>query len=383
MRFDSSIFWHTKKVIPWHIQVDEYREYGRALEALGFTTAWVAEHHLWHDGFFSTATNPIMTGLDIALHTKTLKVGQSPTSICDWHPIRVAEDIATLDHMTLGRAEFGIGRGFNSRWGAQLNPEADRRNNEKNYALFTESLDIIIKAWTEEAFSHKGRFYTIPLPGWMETDPGVPLTPPHYSPDGELVKVSVLPKPYQKPHPPITQMVTSNRSWEVAGARGLFGMGSARSLEGIRDGFEAYKKGTESAGNGLPLGEKTSIQFMSFCAKTMEEAISIARPGINDLYGNIEAHMGRVRQGLLGSSETLHNDDLNCDWFDFLWKHNVIMVGTPDHIAEQLDRLNREINFQHFQIFPSIPFISFEQYMESIELFGTEVVPRFQDKNGN
>ena len=122
MRFDSSIFWHTKQVIPWHIQVDEYREYGRALEALGFTTAWVAEHHLWHDGFFSTATNPIMTGLDIALHTKRLKVGQSPTSICDWHPIRVAEDIATLDHMTLGRAEFGIGRGFNSRWGAQLNP---------------------------------------------------------------------------------------------------------------------------------------------------------------------------------------------------------------------------------------------------------------------
>ena len=79
-------------------------------------------------------------------------MGQSPTSICDWHPIRVAEDIATLDHMTKGRVEFGIGRGFNSRWGAQLNPEADRRDNEKNYALFTESLDIIIKAWTEDAF---------------------------------------------------------------------------------------------------------------------------------------------------------------------------------------------------------------------------------------
>ena len=153
-------------------------------------------------------------------------------------------------------------------------------------------------------------------------------------------------------------------------------------MEGIREGFEAYKKGTESAGNGLPLGEKTSIQFMSFCAKTMEEAINVARPGINDLYGNIEAHMGRVRQGLLGANETLTNDDLNCDWFDFLWKHNVIMIGTPDHLAEQLDRLNREINFQHFQIFPSIPFISFEQYMKSIELFGTEVVPRFSDNNG-
>ena len=78
MRFDSSIFWHTKKVIPWHIQVDEYREYGRALEALGFTTAWVAEHHLWHDGFFSTATNPIMTGLGHSFTHQNVEGGTEP-----------------------------------------------------------------------------------------------------------------------------------------------------------------------------------------------------------------------------------------------------------------------------------------------------------------
>ena len=140
----------------------------------------------------------------------------------------------------------------------------------------------------------------------METDPGVPLEPPHYTPDGELVKVSVLPKPYQKPHPPITQMVTSNRSWEVAGARGLFGMGSARSLEGVREGFEAYKRGTESACKGLPLGEKTSIQYMTFCAKTMEEAFEIARPGINDLYGKHRGAHGSGAAGPAGVQRRTH-----------------------------------------------------------------------------
>ena len=78
----------------------------------------------------------------------------------------------------------------------------------------------------------------------------------------------------------------------------------------------------------------------------------------------------------------LDDDDLNCDWFDFLWGHDVIIVGTPDYIAERLDRLQREISFQHFQIFPSIPEITFKQYMDCLELFGTDVMPRFQKEAG-
>ena len=377
MRFDSSIFWHVGEVVPWHQQVQEYREYGKALEALGFTGAWVAEHHLWHDGFYSTATNPILTGADIALHTKNLRVGQSPTSICDWHPIRVAEDIAALDHMTLGRVDFGIGRGLNTRWAAQLNPEADRRNDGQNYALFAETLEIILKAWTEDAFSHQGRFYTFPTPGWQETDPLVERTLPHYTPEGELVAISVLPKPYQKPHPPVWQMVSSNKSWEFAGARGLKAMGSARSIEGIREAFTAYKDAANGQGREVSLGEDVSLQFMTFCAKTMEEAFEITRAGINALYQHSTSRPNRLRPALLGDIGPLSSEDLSCDWLDFLWRHDFIMVGTPDHIAERIDRLQREVNFQHFQIFPSIPNVSFGQYMQSLELFGTQVMPRF------
>ena len=381
MRFDSSIFWHIGELVPWHQQVQEYREYGKALEDLGFTTAWVAEHHLAHDGYFSSATNPILTGADIALHTKRLRVGQSPTSICDWHPIRVAEDIAALDHMTMGRVDFGIGRGSDLRWGAQLNPQADRRNDEQNYALFGETLDIILKAWTEEAFSHRGQFYTFPTPGWKETSPLIKLVPPLYTPDGELVAISVLPKPYQKPHPPIWQMVTSNKSGEFAGARGLNALGSARSLEGNRESYTVYKEAANAQGRNIALGENVSIQFMTFCAKTMEEAFKIARPGINSLFGHAEGPLATLRAGLLGKNESINSEDVTCDWFDFLWRHDIIMVGTPDHLAERIDRLQRELKFQHFQIFSSIPDITFKRYMENLDLFGTQVVPRFQNKD--
>ena len=74
------------------------------------------------------------------------------------------------------------------------------------------------------------------------------------------------------------------------------------------------------------------------------------------------------------------NDDLNSDWSDFLIKHNIALVGTPDSISEHLQRLQEELNLQHLQLFPSIPFLTFKQAMSSLELFGTQVVPRFQNK---
>ena len=68
MRFDSSIFWHHWDVVPWQQQLGENRVYARALEQLGFVTAWVCEHHLWHDGNFACTPNPIITNADLA-HT--------------------------------------------------------------------------------------------------------------------------------------------------------------------------------------------------------------------------------------------------------------------------------------------------------------------------
>ena len=132
-------------------------------------------------------------------------------------------------------------------------------------------------------------------------------------------------------------------------------------------------------------------QFMTFCTKTMEEAFKIARPGINSTYSQISGPVAGLRPGLLGKNESLSSEDAACDWFDFLWGHDVIMVGTPDHIAERIDRLQRELNFQHFQVFPSIPNITFKQYMESLDLLGlnwshgskTRMIPRRECQTGS
>ena len=82
--------------------------------------------------------------------------------------------MALLDHFTKGRVDFGVARGLNGRASIQFHPDADRRDRDRSYALFSESLDIVKKAWTEDAFTHSGEFYRFPEPGWIENSEFIP-----------------------------------------------------------------------------------------------------------------------------------------------------------------------------------------------------------------
>jgi len=378
MRFDSSLFWHHWGRIPWQQQIEENRIYVRALEQLGFKAAWVCEHHFFHDGNFACTPNPILTNADLASHTTTLRLGQSPVSVPVWHPLRVAEDIALLDHMTGGRVEFGVGRGFNNRWCSQLHKDADMRNEDRAFALFCECVDIILKAWTQDPFSYEGEFYRFPEPGWKEVDPNVAIEAPYYSSDGEYVGISVLPKPFQEPHPPLYQMVTSSpRSIEFAASRGAAIMCSSRPVAAMRPDWLTYAEhASRQRGRQVGLGEFASIQFGTYVAKTREQAYKVARDGYNFAMNGIPVRRDKLRQAMLGAG-ALTDADLAGDDFDFAIRHNMLMVGTPEDVAEKIQLYRDGLNLSHYQLFPSIPHLTFEQAMESLELFGTQVMPQF------
>lgn len=106
--------------------------------------------------------NPIQMCTHIAAHCPTLRVGTCSVVLPDWHPLRVAEDVAMFDNMTLGRVDFGVAKGINERSAIQFKAEADRRDNSRAMRLCRESLEIILKAWTDEAFTHEGEFYRFP-----------------------------------------------------------------------------------------------------------------------------------------------------------------------------------------------------------------------------
>ena len=90
-------------------------------------------------------------GAGLIKNSDHLRIGQCGTILPDWHPLRVAEDIALLDNFTDGRVDFGVARGFDTRASAQFNATGDRRNPRLNSEFFNEALDVIIDAWKQEA----------------------------------------------------------------------------------------------------------------------------------------------------------------------------------------------------------------------------------------
>lgn len=377
MRFDSTVYYHVGKAYPWEKLVDEMHEEVKLLDQAGFTGAWLAEHHFAWDGWYRSAPNPILLGADLASYSDRLRVGQCGVIIPDWHPIRVAEDIALLDQLTKGRVDFGIGRGISSRASIQFNVDADRRNQKRNYGLFAESLDVILKSWTEEAFTYSGEFYTFPVPGWKETNPLTP-DPRYHSPEGDLIALSVEPKPYQKPHPPVWQMADSAGSHEFAGRYGIGAMCFSISLGKIKEAWTAHNNAISQAQKrDVPFGENLAVMRPAYVADTMEEAVKDAREGANQLGAWSTSNPHKAKRAMV-TEEELTEEDLDSDVFDFQLRHDLILVGTPDSVAEQIERLQSEVNCQHLALFLNFPGLSFEKVMNSLNLFAEKVMPRFQ-----
>lgn len=96
--------------LPHHQLLDTLREQVVLADELGFETIWLGEHHFGPYGFGNNP-NAILVGADLAARTRRIRVGQLANIAVWWHPIRLAEDLAVLDHLTKGRTDVGFGRG--------------------------------------------------------------------------------------------------------------------------------------------------------------------------------------------------------------------------------------------------------------------------------
>src|SRR4029450_13560299 len=143
-----------------------------AAEALGVNSVWLAEYHF---APISVLSSPITVASAIAARTQRIRIGLAVVLLPLAHPIHIAEDIATLDHISQGRVEFGVGRGtFPDTHDGFNSPFAESRER------FDEYLDIIVKAWTQERFSYAGKHYRCDKL-WVRPKPGQrshPRAPP-------------------------------------------------------------------------------------------------------------------------------------------------------------------------------------------------------------
>src|SRR3989454_11120088 len=163
-------------------------EVAQAAEALGFRNVWLAEHHFSTYGYLS---RPAQLATYIAAKTTRLRVGTAVIVVPLHHPLVIAEEIATLDLLSSGRLDVGLGRGYQpyefERFGLEL---------EGGRARWEESIDIILKAFSGQPFSYDGKLFKIP-------------------------ETTVFPQPLQQPRPPIWITAQSPESVEAAVRRGF------------------------------------------------------------------------------------------------------------------------------------------------------------------
>ena len=131
------------------------------MDRVGYDTLWLAEHHFQKEGY-EVIPNILLFSLHLAHLTEKLKFGCGFNINPMWHPLRLAEDFATVDHLTGGRVIFGLGRGYHSREVNTFGVPSTQSDNDANREMFEEGVDIIFKAFNNQSFSHQGKYYTIP-----------------------------------------------------------------------------------------------------------------------------------------------------------------------------------------------------------------------------
>jgi len=341
---------------------------------------WFTEHHLNHEGMESCA-NPLMMCTDIAARTKQIRLGQACNVITFWNPIRLAEDIATLDNLSNGRVEVGVGRGIYGREALHLNIEADVKDQAKNKRLFEETLSIIKKAWTEKFFNHQGEFYTYPAPDFIwQHDMSPPSEDFVDLKTNKLKKISVVPQPYQKPHPPIWQVVDSPGSIKRAAELGINCIMWIPTVKALKERFEIYKNAkSETEKRDVPMGEGICLVRDLFVADSMEEAKELAGEQMVD-YMRWVCHW-RGLGSHMDPDEELPKTKSKLDLlsYDFLHKRNMLF-GTPEYVIEKIKELKSVLNLQNLQVWSNFPGVKHEHCMKSIKLFTEKVMPHF--KNG-
>jgi alkanesulfonate monooxygenase SsuD/methylene tetrahydromethanopterin reductase-like flavin-dependent oxidoreductase (luciferase family) len=290
---------------------EEMLELAALADSLGYDVAWLAEIHF--GAAFSLLSSPLMTVPAIAARTQRLRIGTAVTLLPLHQPLACAEQAATADILSGGRLEFGVGRGsIPSQFHGFGVPVAENR------ARFGEALDIIRLAWTRDRFSYDGRFY-------------------------KADNLAVVPKPLQRPHPPIRVAVHTPESFAHVAGLGvpIYSGTTTTPLPLLRECMAAYRAGLAAAGHAWGPEQMALMQPVHIGA-TSAAARDAMRPGVLQYYRNLET----------------------------------IFASLPDSYGEHLPRLK--------YIRETIADLPYEKFCRDQAVFGdaAEVVDRLQAARG-
>jgi alkanesulfonate monooxygenase SsuD/methylene tetrahydromethanopterin reductase-like flavin-dependent oxidoreductase (luciferase family) len=349
--------------MPAEMGASEYDIFWQAIEQtklaeqVGFDYVWAVEHHFLEG--FSHSSAPEIFLATVAQHTSTIRIGHG---VCLMpipfnHPARIAERTATLDIYTNGRLEVGTGRSITMEelGGFDIDPDDSK-------PMWDEAVHMLPKMWTEHEF-----------PGF----------------EGKYVKMPprvVVPKPLQKPHPPLWMACTSPPSFETAGKYGMgvlcFTVGEPGELAKTIGSYRAAVKNAEPIGSFV--NEQVAAFTVLHCGR--DDAEARHRGGeaaiwyfgkLFQYFGEIAAYEGyRDYRKRAEDSKFFYEEKVREKLITNLVDRAVICAGDPDTCTEIVKQYEAQGADQFLGIV-QVGTIPHDDVMESIRMFGEEVIPRF------
>jgi alkanesulfonate monooxygenase SsuD/methylene tetrahydromethanopterin reductase-like flavin-dependent oxidoreductase (luciferase family) len=344
------------------------------MDELGFDTFWAAEHHFQREGY-ECIPNLLMMYVHLAHLTKNLKFGCGFNVNPMWHPLRLAEDYATADILTKGRVIFGVGRGYHSREVDSFGVPSTLTDNDTNREIFEEQVEIIMKAFNEESFSHEGKQYKLP--------PEVPYR--GYT----LKELTLVPRPLNLPVQTYQPLVSaSQRAMDFMAKHGIKGIiGGGAATGGASDNVvKMWQETLAKHGRETELGGDLIIGIATFIDDTEEKAINAATKYFEENM-KMFAPLGFVR-GLsdeqitsLGRGSEARTAGLPT--MQDAVKTGAWVVGPPERVTEKIMELqDRYPGLEEINVGASVMSTEQTMILDQLDLFGKEVMPRFKNQGG-
>jgi alkanesulfonate monooxygenase SsuD/methylene tetrahydromethanopterin reductase-like flavin-dependent oxidoreductase (luciferase family) len=323
-------------------------------ETVGFDGIWLTEHNFTGESVYC---DPIPFASVVASRTSKIRIGFAVIQLALRHPIRLAIQLALLDNLSDGRLDIGVGHGTNYNEyefvGYGLRSSDSRERME-------ETLDVLIRAWTEAPLVHKGKFYELSLP-------------------------ELRPKPRQRPYPPIWRAVSSAGSVRECGRIGSPILIARIPIARVPERMALYEAGL--AESGLDDATKRSLREQAAVWRWVHVAESQAQAE-----DELAAALLKTRRHQLHARATHNPADFKVEdarvnpWNDPRLSHedgvryaleHSALFGSPKGVAEQVARL-RDVGAHHVLCQMSIGDLPHARIMDSMWRFGEDVIPRFR-----
>jgi alkanesulfonate monooxygenase SsuD/methylene tetrahydromethanopterin reductase-like flavin-dependent oxidoreductase (luciferase family) len=312
-----------------------------ATEAYGFDAIWLAEIHFQKDRSLLAA--PLAVAAALAGRTRRIKLGIAVQVLPLSHPLHIAEDVATIDHLSGGRVDLGVGRsGLPAHYQGFNIPYAESRDR------FLETLEVLEKAWTQERFTHEGKYF-------------------------QFHDVCLVPKPLQHPRPPIRIAATTQDTYPLVGRMGypIFLAVRTSSISELTGWIASYHEAWKAAAH--PGRGEVGVIVPVYVAETARRARDEPEASAMHFYRSIGQALARSTTTTM---RTEAGQRLIHITYDEVLR-DFAVYGTPEAVADRLQDLREALGYSTLSVWMnSGGQVPHERVLRSMRLFADRVMPR-------